>query len=135
MHKSAAEIEFRLNTAPARPRPELPKDVRRPAVGRLPRVAQVIALAIQFQDMIQRGEARDYAGLARVGCITRERMSQVMELIWLAPDIQQQILEFQPTSKPRFPIGEVAVRGIAAKLDWSEQRQAWCKLKQERHLD
>jgi hypothetical protein len=135
MHKSAAEIQFRLNTAPARPRLELPKDVRRHAVGRLPRVAQVMALAVQFQDMIQRGEARDYADLARVGCITRERMSQVMELIWLAPDIQQEILEFPPTTKPRFPIGEVAVRGIAANLDWSEQRQDWRKLKQDRHLD
>jgi hypothetical protein len=135
MHKSAAEIQFRLNKAPAPPRPELPKDVRRHAVGRLPRVAQVMALAIQFQDMIQRGEARDYADLARVGCITRERMSQVMELIWLAPDIQQEILEFQPTTKPRFSIGEVAVRRIAATLDWAEQRELWRKLKRDTHLE
>jgi hypothetical protein len=135
MHKSAAEIQFRLNKAPARTRPELPKDVRRHAVGRLPRVAQVMALAIQFQDMIQRGEARDYADLARVGCITRERMSQVMELIWLAPDIQQEILEFQPTTKPRFSISEVAVRRIAATLDWAEQRELWRKLKRDTHLE
>ncbi len=39
-----------------------------------------MALAIQFQDMIQRGDARDYADLARLGCLTRERMSQIMEL-------------------------------------------------------
>lgn len=98
-------------------------------------MTQVLALAIQFQAMLQRGDARDYADLARLGCLTRERMSQIMELIWLAPDIQQEILDFPPTTKPRFPINEVAVRDIAAKLDWSEQRQVWRKLKQDRHLD
>ncbi len=135
MRNSAAEFEFLLNTTrPRQDKPALP-NLRRPAVGRIPRVTQVLALAIQFQDMIQRGDARDYADLARLGCLTRERMSQIMELIWLAPDIQQEILEFPPTTKPRFPINEVAVRGIAAKLDWSEQRQVWRKLKQERHLD
>lgn len=134
MHKSAAEIQFRLNTAPARPRQELPKDVRRHAVGRLPRVSQVMALAIQFQDMIQRGESRDYADLSRLGCLTRERMSQIMELIWLAPDIQQEILEFPPTTKPRFPVSEVAVRRIAARLDWKDQRDAWLNLKEKSKL-
>ena len=51
--------------------------------GRLPRVTQVLALAIHFQDMISRGEARDYADLARLGCLTRERMSQIMELLFI----------------------------------------------------
>ena len=131
MPNSTVEIQFRLHATGRTG----PSDAQSPGSGCLPRVTQVMALAIQFQDMIERGEARDYADLARMGCITRERMSQVMELIWLAPDIQQEILEFQPTSKPRFPIGEVAVRHIAAKLDWAEQRQAWCKLKRDRNLE
>lgn len=135
MHKSASEIQFRLNTAPARHRQELPKDVRRHAVGRLPRVTQVMALAIHFQDMIQRGESRDYADLARLGCLTRERMSQIMELVWLAPDILQEILEFPPTTKPRFPVSEVSVRRIAEKLPWAEQRELWATLKKQNHLD
>jgi hypothetical protein len=95
----------------------------------------VLALAIQFQDMIQRGDARDYADLARLGCLTRERMSQIMELVWLAPDIQAEVLEFPPNSAPRFAISEVATRRIAARLDWEEQRDAWRKLKQERYLE
>ena len=135
MHQSAAEIEFRLNTPAARPKEQLPKDVRRHEVGRLPRVAQVMALAIQFQDMIQREESRDYADLARLACLTRERMSQIMELIWLAPDIQQEILEIPPTTKPRFPVSEVAARRIAAKLDWKDQRDQWRKIKQDNKLD
>jgi hypothetical protein len=85
--------------------------------------------------MIQRGEARDYADLARLGCITRERMSQIMELIWLAPEIQQEILEFPPNKTGRFPISEVAVRRVAENLVWAEQREVWRNLKQISHLN
>jgi hypothetical protein len=93
-----------------------------------------MALAIQFQDIIQRGEARDYADLARLGCLTRERMSQVMELVWLAPDIQQEILEFPPSGAPRFPISEVAVRRIASALSWEDQRREWNRLRANHNL-
>ena len=134
MHNSAVEIQFRLNTPGARPAERGPSDLHRPEKGRLPRVTQVMALAIQFQDMIHRGDARDYADIARLGCITRERISQVMELVWLAPDIQKEILEFAPNSTPRLAISEVAARRIASRLDWEEQREAWRNLKQERHL-
>jgi hypothetical protein len=97
--------------------------------GRLPRVTQVMALAIQFQDMIERGEAKYYADLARLGCLTRERMSQIMELIWLAPDIQEEILSFAATAGGRFPISELAVRRIAGNLSWEEQWTEWLRLK------
>ena len=125
MPNSTVEIQFRLH-ATGRPGPS---DAPSPGNGCLPRVTQVMALAIQFQDMIQSGEARDYADLARLGCVTRERMSQIMELIWLAPDIQQEIVEFPPSGVGRFPISEVAVRKIASPLSWDEQRQAWQALK------
>ena len=82
-----------------------------------------MALAIQFQDMIQRGEARDYADLARLGCLTRERMSQIMELVWLAPDIQQEILEFPPRSA--HPVSHQRGGGTAnrGRFEWVEQRE------------
>jgi hypothetical protein len=134
MHNSTVEIQFRLHATgwPAgRPGPS---DAPPPGNGHLPRVTQVMALAIQFQDMIQRGEARDYADLARLGCLTRERMSQIMELIWLAPDIQQAILAF-PSSTVRFPISEVAVRQIASALCWEDQRQEWNRLRASHNLN
>ena len=114
MQNSAVEIQFRLHPTGRAADSGAPSDAPRPTVGRLPRVTQVMALAIQFQDMIQRGEARDYADLARLGCLTRERMSQIMELVWLAPDIQQEILEFPPRAATRFPdqrAGGTANRG------------------------
>jgi hypothetical protein len=135
MHNSAVEIQFRLHSTGRAADSGAPFDAPRSTAGRLTRVTQVMALAVQFQDMLQRGDARDYADLARLGCLTRERMSQIMELVWLAPDIQREILEFPPRPTTRFPVSELAARRIAARLDWVEQRDLWRKLKQECHLD
>lgn len=126
MPNSAVEIQFRLHAIA--PDTGVPASGRS-ASGHLPRVTQVMALAIHFQDMIQRGEARDYADLARLGCLTRERMSQIMELVWLAPDIQQEILQFPPSEATRFPISEVAVRKVAGLLSWADQRVVWTETK------
>jgi len=134
MPNSTVEIQFRLHATGRPPGRTGPSDAPPSGNGRLPRVAQVLALAIQFQDMVQRGEVRDYADLARLGCLSRERMSQIMELVWLAPDIQQEILGFSPSRNARFPISEVASRRIASVLSWREQRQQWKGLKAHHNL-
>jgi hypothetical protein len=74
--------------------------------GRLPRVTQVLALALSFQDMIATGRARNYADLAHRTGVTAERLSQVMKLIWLAPAIQQEIL-YRPACGGRYPVDRV----------------------------
>src|SRR3981081_1102628 len=128
---SALEIQFQLHPAGRPPEKTGPSDAPPSGLWGLPRVTQVMALAIQFQDMIQRGEARDYADLARLGCLTRERMSQIMKLVWLAPDIQQEILYLPPTPGGRYPISELAVRRIADSLSWGQQRDRWIALKRQ----
>lgn len=90
--------------------------------GRYPRAAQVLALALQFQEMIDSGEVRDYADLARLGCVSRERISQIMMLVWLAPDIQQAVLRLRPSE--RAPFSEGALRRIAKMPLWEDQRRA-----------
>lgn len=134
MPGSGGEIQFRLHAT--KPRAAgVPNGPPGSTQGRLPRVTQVLALAIQFQDMLDRGDARDYADLARLGCLTRERMSQIMELLWLAPKIQKEVLGFPPTATSRFPVSEVAVRRIAGILRWTEQQEAWSNLKKQNHLE
>ncbi|HWR49687.1 MAG TPA: hypothetical protein VN428_01175 [Bryobacteraceae bacterium] len=132
---NTVEIQFRLHPAPRITRQ---RDAQSPAPiamqGRLPRVTHVLALAIHFQEMIRKGEVRDYADLARLGCLTRERISQIMKLVWLAPDIQIELLYLPPVPGGRYPISEVAVRKITNVLDWPEQRAAWVKLKQQHKL-
>lgn len=93
--------------------------------GRLPRITQVLALALQFQEMIERGEIRRHADLARLGCVSRERISQVMVLAWLAPDIQEAILRLPQTPGGRYPVSEGTLRKLARRPLWEDQRMRW----------
>jgi hypothetical protein len=93
--------------------------------GRFPRITQVLALALQFQEMIDRGEIRKHADLARLGCVSRERISQLMVLTWLAPDIQEEILRLPQMPGGRFPVSEGALRKVARLPLWEDQREAW----------
>jgi hypothetical protein len=103
--------------------------------GRLPRVTQVLALAIHLEDMVRRGEANDYTDLARVSCLCRERISQIVRLNYLAPDIQVELLYLPPTTSGRFPISETALRKIANLLSWNDQRREWKAVRQLHHLN
>jgi hypothetical protein len=94
-------------------------------VGSVPRVARLMALAIRCEELVRSGEVADYADLARLGHVTRARMSQIMNLLNLAPDIQEEILFLPRTTKDRDPIGERDLRPIAATIDWTAQRRAW----------
>lgn len=94
-------------------------------VGRVPRVARLMALAVRLQSLIERGEVRDYAELARLGHVTRARVTQIMNLLNLAPDIQHAILALPLTTEGRDPIKEWQVRPIAAEPDWRKQRFLW----------
>lgn len=80
-----------------------------------------MALAIKFQVMVDRRELRDYADLARLGYVTRARLTQIMNLLLLAPDIQEEIL-FADTR--RTPLSsERHLRAIVAIAEWSIQRK------------
>jgi hypothetical protein len=79
-----------------------------------------MALAIKFQDMVDRGEVRDYADLARLGYVSRARVTQIMNLLNLAPAIQEALLYSEAA---RAGIGERHLRRIVAMVDWHDQRQ------------
>ena len=79
--------------------------------------------------MVRSGEVKDYADLARLGGVSRERISQIMKLVWLAPTIQQELLYLPPVPGGNYPISELAVRGIANSMLWSEQQRMWADLK------
>lgn len=103
-----------------------------PAAGTVPRVARLVALALKLEGMVRRGEVRDYAELARVGRVTRARLSQLMNLTLLAPDIIDDLLHLPPTTKGRDPIAEHDLRAVAAEVDWGVQRRMWQKILEAR---
>ena len=94
-----------------------------PAAGRVPKVARLMALAVRLQDLLDRGEVKIYSELAAVGHVTRARVTQIMNLALLAPDIQEQILHLPPVAAGRDVLKEWEVRPVAAQVLWSEQRR------------
>ena len=100
----------------------------RSQAGKLPRVTRLMALAIKFQEMVDSGEVRDYADLARLGYVTRARITQLMNLLNLAPDIQEAILLVPATIKGRDAVSERGLRSLTVIVSWPRQRRAWREL-------
>ena len=96
--------------------------------GRVPRVARLAALALRFEGLVRSGAVKDYAELARLGHVTRARMSQIMNLLNLAPDILEAVLLLPRTERGRDRIQIRHLQPIASTLDWSKQRRQWREL-------
>ena len=74
-----------------RTRKEIRRGEEKPVpVGRVPRITRLMALAIRFEQLVRGGVVADYAELARLGHVTRARMTQITNLLHLAPDIQEE---------------------------------------------
>lgn len=99
-----------------------PKDMPE---GSVPRISRLMALAIRFDELIRSGEITDQADLARLGHVSRARVTQIMNLLNLAPDIQEEILFLPRTTSGRDPVRDHMIRPIAVVLDWEKQRKIW----------
>ena len=105
-----------------------------PATARVPRVAKTLALAHRIDAMIATGELKDYADVARaLGC-TRSRVSQVTNLLPLAPAVQEAILNL-PMTTGRDSITERQLRPLLAEPDWESQLALWSRLRPLGHED
>src|SRR5579885_258030 len=111
--------ELKVGPEPPRPAPD---------PGRVPRVARLMALAIRFEGLLRAGVVKDYAQLARLGHVSRARVSQVMGLLSLAPDLQEAVLFLPRTLKGRDPIPLWRLQPIASTPDWRKQRRLWAGL-------
>ena len=104
---------------------------RVPSVAeRVPRIARLMALAWRFEQLLRSGTIRNPAELARLGHVSRARISQIMNLRLLAPDVQEQILFLPSTPRGRDPIPLRLLQPIAGLLDWHRQRRCWAELLQ-----
>jgi hypothetical protein len=97
-------------------------------LGRVPRVARLLALAHKLDQLIHQGHIPNYACLARVGHVSRARITQIMGLLQLAPDLQELILFLPPTRRGRDCVHLRQLQPIARIPDWGLQRLLWRKL-------
>ena len=82
-----------------------------------------MALAIKLGGDLEAGRIKDLADIARLGNITRPRATQIMNLLCLAPDIQEAILFLPRTIEGRASVTERTLRDVAALSDWAAQRK------------
>ena len=112
--------------------PAAPPAATAPAAARLPRVTKLMALVIRYDRLVQTGYLRDFADLMNMGQVSNARISQIMNLRHLAPDIQEALLFLPLTESPRDPISERDLRPLVAEPNWEEQRKLWNHLVQQR---
>lgn len=93
--------------------------------GRIPRVSRLMALAILFDRFIREGKVGDQSELARLAHVSQPRMTQIMNLLHLAPDIQEDLLFLPLIVRGRETTHERTVRRLTHFTDWQAQRRQW----------
>jgi hypothetical protein len=124
------ECDFRIERGPRGRQTidDTPPHAQPAERGRVPRVARLLALAHRFDGLLKSGAVKDYTELARLGHVTRARISQVMSLLYLAPNLQETVLFLPRTLRGRDPIQLRHLLPIAACPDWRKQRRLWAEL-------
>ena len=90
-----------------------------------------MALAIHFDELIRRSDVEDSSEIARLGHVTPARVSQIMSLLQLAPNIMEGLLFLPRTMRGRDQVCERGVLRIANEADWQTQRALWSELTKE----
>jgi hypothetical protein len=103
---------------------------RRPR-GRIPRVARLLPLAHHFDELLKAGAVETQAELAELAKLTPARVTQIMNLLTLAPDIQEEILFLSPVIEGQPPVTERDLREVLKTVVWSEQRERWAAARAE----
>jgi len=96
-----------------------------PELPSVPRITRLLALALTMEQMMQEGTVKNYSELAHLGRVSRARITQIMNLLHLAPEIQEDLLL---GSRPIDWLRESALRKLSTIVLWSEQRDRWRKL-------
>lgn len=83
----------------------------------------MVSLAIRFEQLIRDGVVDDYAEFARLGNVSRARISRIMNLLNLAPDIQAEIMFLPRVEQGKDPMTERELRAVVREVDWGRQRE------------
>ena len=119
-----------------------PKSPEKPTIeaGRIPRISRLMAVAIRLERLLQTGKVDNLTELARLGHVSQPRMSQILNLTLLAPDIQEELLFLPRVTAGKPAIHEKMLRPITAEVSWSKQRRMWstltdCDVRKSRCVD
>jgi hypothetical protein len=108
--------------------PKTCRQVPPTSAGRLARVSRWMALALHFDALLRGGAIAGQRELARLGQVSAARVSQILNLVHLAPDIQEQLLFLPPVHGGRDPVLLRQLQPLAAMALWEQQRRKWLRL-------
>lgn len=90
----------------------------RPTADDVPAAAKNLALAYRVADLIDRGLVADFTAAARLLGVSQPRLTHVMSLMLIAPQIQEALLF------GTIKVGDKALRKVARIAEWREQLAA-----------
>lgn len=100
--------------------------------GNIPRISKLMALAHRMNRLLENGEVTGYSEIAKIGRVSRARITQIMNLLNLAPDIQEEILLLPNTISGHDRINLHHVQPISREVQWVAQRKLWQQMKLQR---
>jgi hypothetical protein len=92
----------------------------------VPRLTRLLALAHRWRRLVDNGTVASFADIARLLDLSRARVTQIMQLLYLAPNIQEEILLGGSDVRER------TTRPITRTPEWQEQQHLWRKLTAQR---
>ncbi|WP_442510577.1 hypothetical protein SH528x_002212 [Novipirellula sp. SH528] len=104
-------------------------DEKEAVPGTLPRITRLMALAIRFDELLRSGRATGLQHIAEIGHVSQPRVSQILSLTLLAPDIQEALLFLPRMTKGKPQISEKILRPLTKEMDWGKQRVLWAKIR------
>jgi len=106
-------------------RPVTRQEIDEERANRPTSAAILLATAHRLEEVLRSGQAASLAELARTVGVTVPRISQILSLLLLAPDIQEAVLAQRGVVDRKLVPSERELRRIAAEADWELQRVAW----------
>lgn len=94
----------------------------------IPRISKLMALALRLDRLVRDGLVENCAALARIGGVSYARMTQILNLLNLAPDIQEESRFLQRMPNGHDPITEFEIRSLITETDQNVQRRRWAKI-------
>ena len=105
-----------------------PKPSRSESPPQAPHIARLMALAIRLEHLIETGQIANHAEIARTAGLTRARVTQILNLANLAPDIQQAVLELADHPSESTRLKEADLRRYSQIHCWGKQRRLFQKM-------
>lgn len=128
MIKVRRKIQFATRERGRQVLTDAPARVEEVRPVRIPRIARLMALAIHLDRLIREGKVKGLTELARLTHVTQPRLTQILNLNHLAPDVQEQLLFLPRRSTGRERVHERGLRFVAAHIEWSAQRRLFASL-------